>query len=137
MTRAILLIIGWTFAAAALYVTLVSLELYWNLYDWQPRFGLAALVLGATVCALLAAFWLLARVSVKPLVRVWSFALSLALLALGVYVVPREPLKQGLFAREQSSPLWYRASGLAVLACPAFLWCLALSKHGHNAGTAD
>ena len=42
MKRAILLTVGWLLAAAGLYVALVGLELYWNLYDWQPRLDLNA-----------------------------------------------------------------------------------------------
>ena len=55
MKRAILLTLGWLLAAAGLYVALVMLELYWNLYDWQPGLDLRALgLIGGMVAVLVA-----------------------------------------------------------------------------------
>src|ERR1035437_5758535 len=109
MKRAILLSLGWLVSAAVLYAALVALELYWNLYDWQPKVDLntASLIFG--MLAALAALRLLARAGKARLSRGVSLAICLALLALAVYVVPAEPLAQGLFGREAPSPLWYRA----------------------------
>jgi hypothetical protein len=126
MTRVILLSIGWFVAALGLYVALVILELYWNLNDWQPKLDSRASGLIIGVGSILVAIRFLARANSHRIGQGVSLVLCLALLALAVYVFPREPLTQGLFARQQSSPLWYRASRLVVLASPGVLWVLGL-----------
>lgn len=122
MKRAILLSLGWLLAAVGLYAALVMLELYWNLYDWQPKLDLNASGLIFGMLALLAAIRLLARASGNRFSRGSSLVICLALLALAVYVVPAEPLTEGLFAREATSPFWYRAARFAVLALPSAFW---------------
>lgn len=58
---ATLLTIGWLVAASGLYVALVMLELYWELYDWQPKLDLDALGLIIWICSVLVAIRFLAR----------------------------------------------------------------------------
>jgi hypothetical protein len=125
MKRAILLSLGWLLSAAGLYAALVVLELYWNLYDWQPKLDLSAsgLILGMLV--FLTAIRLLARAGCDRFSRAVSLVICLALLALAIYVVPPEPLTQGFFARATPSPLWYRAARLVVLALPSVFSGLA------------
>ena len=60
--------------------------------------------------------------------------MCLALLILGFYVLPSEPLNQGLFARERPSPLWYRGARLGVLALPALFWVLAMFRQNNTTG---
>jgi hypothetical protein len=122
--RAILLSLGWLLSAAGLYVALVVLELYWNLYDWQPKLDWEALGLIFGMLALLAAIRLLARASGDRFSRGVSLVICLALLALAVYVFPPEPRTSGLFAREAPSPFWYRAARFVVLALPSVFWGL-------------
>ena len=124
MTRVILLTLGWLVAVLGVYVALVILELYWNLYDWQPKLDSRALGLIIGVCSVLAAIRFLARATSHRIGQGVSLALCVALLALAGYVFPREPLTPGLFAREHSSPLWYRAGRFVVLALPSVLWGL-------------
>ena len=126
MTRVILLSIGWFVAALGLYVALVILELYWNLYDWQPKLDSRALGLIIAVGSILVEIRFLARANSHRIGQGVSLVLCLALLALAVYVFPREPLTQGVFAREQSSPLWYRVGRLVALALPGVFWVLGL-----------
>ncbi|HWW02413.1 MAG TPA: hypothetical protein VNZ64_22130 [Candidatus Acidoferrum sp.] len=126
MTRAILVTLGWVAAAAALYVTLVSFELYWNLFDWQPRMDRNAFGLVFGVCAVLVAIRFLARAASDRMSLGVSLVLCLGLLVLAIYVLPSEPLTQGLFARKQPSPLWYRVGRLVVLALPGSLWARAV-----------
>ena len=128
MKRTILLALGWLAAAAGLYVALVMLEFDWNLYDWQPRLDLKASGLIFGMLAALAAMWYLARVSCNRFSRGVSLAACLALLALAVYVLPSEPMTQGLFAREATSPLWYRAARFVLLALPSVFWVLGLLR---------
>ena len=64
-----------------------------------------------------------------------SLAACLALLALAVYVLPPEPMTQGLFAREARSPLWYRAARFVLLALPGVFWGLGeLHRRKRSAG---
>ena len=128
MKRTILLALGWLAAAAGLYVALVMLEFDWNLYDWQPRLDLKASGLIFGMLAAFAAMWCLARVSCNRFSRGVSLAACLALLALAVYVLPSEPMTQGLFAREAPSPLWYRAARFVLLALPSVFWALGLLR---------
>jgi hypothetical protein len=128
MKRTILLARGWLAAAAGLYVALVMLEFDWNLYDWQPRLDLKASGLIFGTLAAFAAMWCLARVSCNRFSRGVSLAACLALLALAVYVLPSEPMTQGLFAREAASPLWYRAARFVLLALSSVFWVLGLLR---------
>jgi hypothetical protein len=134
MKRAILLSLGWLLAAAGLYAALVMLELYWNLYDWQPKLDLEALGLIFGMLALLAAIRLLARASGNRFSRGASLVICLALLALAVYVFPPEPRSSGLFAREAPSLFWYRAARFAVLALPSAFWSRGVLRRPPGSG---
>jgi hypothetical protein len=134
MKRAILLSPGWLLAAAGLYAALVMLELYWNLYDWQPKLDLEALGLIFGMLALLAAIRLLARASGNRFSRGSSLVICLALLALAVYVFPPEPRSSGLFAREAPSLFWYRAARFAVLALPSAFWSRGVLRRPPGSG---
>jgi hypothetical protein len=135
MKRAILLTLGWLLAAAGLYVALVMLELYWNLYDWQPILDLKGSGLIFGILAVLAVIWFLARASHARFSQVVSLAACLALLAIAVYVLPPEPMTQGLFARKAPSPLWYRAVRFVLLALPSVFWALGrMRQRKHPVG---
>ena len=125
MRRAIVLIVGWTVAFLSLYLGLVALELYWNLFDWLPRLDLRSLGLVIILLAALAATWWLARLSMDCGSRIFSLVGCLALIALGVYVLPPEPQPHGLFSGRSHSPLWYRGGRLVVFSCPGFFWVFA------------
>jgi hypothetical protein len=124
MVRPFLLVLGWLAAALCLWALLVVLEVYWNLYDWQPELDARSLGVGLGVCVALAGMLLLARARGQRAARGVSLAICLALLGLAVYVFAPEPLTAGLFARERSSPAWYRASRFFVLAAPTLFWVL-------------
>ena len=128
MKRAILLTLGWLLAAAGLYVALVMLELYWNLYDWQPRLDLRALGLFCGMISVLVAIRFLARAGGNRFSQGVSLVICLALLALGVYVFPAEPITHGMFARESPSPLWYRAARFVLLALPCLFWGVGMLR---------
>jgi uncharacterized membrane protein len=128
MKRAILLTLGWLLATAGLYVALVMLELYWNLYEWEPRLDLRALGLFCGMVAVLATIRVLARAEGNRFSQGVSLAICLALLALGVYVFPAEPITHGMFAREMPSPLWYRAGRFVLLALPCLFWGLGMLR---------
>src|ERR1035437_727028 len=134
MKRAILLSLGWLLAAAGPYAALVMWELYWNLYDWQPKLDLNASGLIFGMLALLAAIRLLARASGNRFSRGSSLVICLALLALAVYVFPPEPRSSGLFAREAPSPFWYRAARFAVLALPSAFWSRGVTRRPPGSG---
>lgn len=122
MIRAFLLVLGWLAAAFCLWALLVVLEVYWNLYNWQPEFDLSALGAALGVCLALVSLLLLARAGGRGAVRGVALVVCLTLLVLAVYVAPPEPLTSGLFARERSSPNWYRVSRFCVLALPTVFW---------------
>ena len=128
MTRALLLSLSWLVAAMGLYVAVVILEFYWNFFDWQPELDLRAwFFFVGMVCALVATRFL-AWAARDRLSQGVSLVLCLALLVLAVYAFPPEPITHGLFAREQPSPLWYRAGRFVVLALPGAFWALALRR---------
>lgn len=128
MKHRLLLILGWLLATAALYVTLVALELYWNLFTWRPQGDLRAAGMLVAIAGFLAAIHFLARTGSDSLTRFVSLAACLALLAIGAYVLPPEPITTGLFARAEPSPFWYRAGRLVLFALPTLFWCLALRR---------
>jgi len=124
--RAIFVALGWLTAAIALYASLLALELYWNLYDWQPRTDWKAFGLILTTLFILAGMRFLSKAARDRFSQLVSLVACLALLALAVYVFPQEPLTHGVFARTGPSPLWYRASRLLVMALPGVFWSLDL-----------
>ena len=126
MTRAILLTLAWVLAALGLYASLVALEFYWNVWDWQPNLDLIAWGLMVAIFGFVLAMRLLAPASRDRCSQGVSLVLCVALLVLGFYVLAPEPLTQGLFARELSSPFWYRFGRLVVLALPTFVWVRGL-----------
>jgi len=131
--RAILLILGWLMAAFVLWLLLVALEVYWNLYNWQPKLDWRALGLGFAMCLVLAGIWMLAHATRQHAARGVSLVVCFALLALAAYVFPPEPLTVGLFARERSSPLWYRVARLAVLVLPTLFWIMNRLRQNNTA----
>ena len=137
MKRAILLSAGWLLAGAGLHVAFVILELYWNLYNWQPvvDWRASGLILG--VLALLAVIRCLARVSRDRISQGVSLVICLSLLAVAVYVFSPEPPTQGLFAREAPSPLWYRAARLVLLGLPSSFWALGLLPRWKRPARSD
>jgi|SRR5947207_42658 len=137
MTDGILSFLGWLVAALALWVLLVVLELYWNFIDWQPKLDSRALGLGFGICSVLAGVWWLACTNRSHTTRGASLVICLALLVLAIYVFPPEPLTSGLFARQRSSPLWYRAGRFAVLVLPTLFWVLASIRHNNTACKPD
>ena len=136
MTRAILLILAWLMAAAGLYAGLVALEFYWNVWDWQPNLDLIAWGLMSATFAFVLAMRLLAPASRDRMSQFVSLVLCVALLVLGCYVLAPEPLTQGLFARERSSPFWYRFGRLVVLALPTVVWVRGLVVRRAHAARA-
>ena len=134
MLRAILRSLGWLLAALTLYMALVALELYWNLYDWQPKLDLNTVGLIFGILALLGVIWFLARAGRDRPAGV-SLLVCLALLVLAVYVVPPEAKTEGLFAREAPSPVWYRAGRFVVLGLPSAFWVLAWRRKRPLPGT--
>jgi hypothetical protein len=122
MKRAVLRMIAWLAAAGWLYLALLLLDVFWNIATWQPRWdGPAFGLLGSVLVGLLA-IWKLTRSDSGRVERVVTFVICLGFFGLGIYVFPAEPLSQGLFARETSSPLWYRTLRLIVLSVPLLLW---------------
>jgi signal transduction histidine kinase len=116
-----LLILAWLGFGVGLYAGLVGLELYWNLFDWRPRLDANAAALMLVILALVAASWFLARGTADSLTRTVAIVVCLALFALGLYVLPPEAIKAGLFARTTPSPWWYRVVRWAGLSLPGGL----------------
>jgi hypothetical protein len=119
-----LLILAWLGVGLGLYAGLVGLELYWNLFDWRPRLDANALALTLVLLALVAASWFLARATADALTQTVAIVVCLALFAIGLYVLPPEAIKAGLFARTAPSPWWYRVVRWGGLCLPgAFFGC--------------
>ncbi len=126
--RSFLLVLGWVAVVGWIYLVLLGLELDWNLVDWSPRadWRTGVLLLGGT--AGLFATWFLSGAAHNRVVRALCFLAPLALLGLGIYVLPPEPLTHGLFARSSASPLWYRGGRLLITALPALFWTVRLRR---------
>jgi hypothetical protein len=128
MRGPILLTLGWLSAAVGLYLSLVALELRWNLYDWRPSIDPGALGLVAVILMIEWGMGLLARFQGDLWCRGVSLFTCLILFALAVYLLPTEPLTKGLFARTATSPIWYRAARFATLALPLLFWTRAIFR---------
>ena len=126
--RTMLLIVGWILVLGANYFVFLALELYWNWFDWVPRFDLKSLGLLIGLLCVLVATWELARVPIHRVARIASFMGCLALFIIGAYVLPEEPKTAGLFSRESPSPLWYRGGRFMVMSCPSLLWAASVVR---------
>jgi hypothetical protein len=122
IARAFALSVGWLGAVLGLYVCLVGLELYWNFFDWLPRWDWKVALFFVAILMMLTAVWFLRRGTPDRFSRAVSLLLCLALIALALYVLPPERLSEGLFARTSPSPLWYRGGRLIVMWLPAVFW---------------
>jgi hypothetical protein len=137
MTRSILVTFGWFGATASVYLTLVILELHWNVFNWRPNLDPEALCLLLVLFSALIAIRLLAQVTRDHLSQWVSLLLCSSLFALAVYVLPPEPLTQGMFARQQPSPLWYRGVRFVVLVMPLSFWVYGLLQRRKLASQHD
>lgn len=120
---------GWIFSGTVLYLSLVALELQWNLFTWSPRLDYITLgALGAMALAWGCA-WLSARNTRNRLTFALGSTVCVLLLGLGLYLLRPEPLETGgLLPRTQSSPFWYRGARLLALAAPVAFLALRLRK---------
>lgn len=126
--RAAFIGLGWLVAVLALYAALTSIEIYWNLLDWHPRFDLPSFGILGTIAALEVGIWFLASSTRGKFVRTGSAVLVIGLLGIGVYVICPEPVTQGWLARSTSSPWWYRAGRLLLLGFPCCLWLVTFYR---------
>ena len=125
MKRALFFSLGCLVASTALYVSLLLLDIYWNLVSWHPRWDWTVSTLIALTFASTLSLGLLARSPRDRPSRVISLVVCVLLLSLGAYALPPEPLSAGLFGRLASSPLWYRGARLVVMGLPLVLWVWA------------
>jgi hypothetical protein len=70
------------------------------------------------------------------IVRLVSIMTCAFLLGLAIYTFPAEPLTTGLFARELSSPLWYRGGRLVLMTIP-LLFSAAIWRQPKNRSARD
>jgi hypothetical protein len=114
------------------YGLLVLLELYWNAYEWQPAWDLIGLGILLGLGFVLGVLGGLAWWSREGLSRGVSLAICLGFLILAIYLLPSEPLTEGLFGRETPSPTWYRVGRSMVLGLPSVFWVLARRWRSRN-----
>jgi hypothetical protein len=123
------LVVGaWFLSLLLLYAAIVALDLYWNVPDWQPRwdsYGLLMVWCAYASAVLLSALAVLAQ---NKIGRVLAIFVTAALLALGIYLVPAEPLSPGFLGRETASPLWYRTGRAGLLSLPACCWAFGFLR---------
>jgi hypothetical protein len=143
LKRAILLIIAWVAASAALVAALVGINVLLNLFDWSPhwdwRLALSALgILASTV-----AIWFLARATHDRCTRIASFVLCLTLIVCAFSVLPPEHIDPppegggflaGLFLRHSPSPIWFRGGICSFMAMPAGFWVVWLLRNRRTDG---
>jgi len=116
--RRLALVVGWLAAGAAFYLLFLLLDFYWNIVDWKPRWDGSAWLLFLGILAALAGIRSLARASRDRLTIGLSCIVCLALALAALYAFPPEPLVTGLFARQSSSPLWYRGLRVVLMTLP-------------------
>jgi hypothetical protein len=122
MARTILFCLFWLVGALLLYVELVALEFYWNYFDWEPILSASGIGLLCLIGLTMGGLCFLSLARWDRVTQIISFIACLALVCLGFYVLPREPETHGLFARQTTSPFWYRAGRLGILTLPAAFW---------------
>jgi hypothetical protein len=135
--RQFLVTAGWLAGMTALYVGLLLVEGYWNLFDWEPKWNWTSLGLAGWLVLVLAVLAFLARAARGALSNTVSLLTSMLLIALAVHVTPAEPLSEGLLGRTASSPIWYRVARLFTLVLPAVLWLCARRRHQRSLPSTD
>lgn len=128
MLRGFLLSLGCLIAACGIYASVLLLELYWNLYEWEPKWDgrAAGMIVALAVCVTTMAF--LSRATSPRFGKVFGCLLALLLLGLGFYVLAPEPLSKGLFGRSAPSAAWYRFSRLAAMGLPLLFWIRSVNR---------
>ena len=119
--KVLLQLLAWLSAGLSLYLAMALLEVHWNLVSWKPLLDWTSLLPLLMVTGTLLGFIRLSQAESRPLIRVFSSLICLALLGLGIHLLPQEPLTEGLFARTAPSPAWYRFGRLLIMASPAAL----------------
>jgi hypothetical protein len=133
--KQLLWILLWVLAVAGLYVSLVLLEVYWNLFEWRPKLDIAAFGILVWMGITLTALWFLCWTEKGRVTRIVALVLCTVLVALAIYLVSPEPLKPGLLGRDAISPRWYRTGRFFVLALPGvFLLLSKVARRRSQAG---
>ncbi len=122
MIRKILLTLGSLTAIISVYVLLVVLEYLWNWFAWRPYLDTVVLGVLATLVLALAGSFLCVRASRDRVSGILSLLAAIALLLIGLRTLAAEPVTTGMFARNEGSPLCYRAGRLIVTALPLIFW---------------
>lgn len=123
--RTALVILGWLASALILYAAFTILEFHWNLVSWRPAADRVAWGLLIPIVVTLLGACFLGRMEDG---RSMGLLVCLALFALGAYLLPAEPLQDGLFGRRLPSPAWYRFGRFIVLALPLVFWLLGVKR---------
>lgn len=112
---------GWIAACGALYLSLLLLDVYWNLVHWRFHWDADALALVAWMLVSLILIWFLAGVT-RGASQNFALVLCVAIFGIGLYTCRGEPLSTGLFERLAPSPIWYRGSRTLVMSLPLAFW---------------
>ena len=125
-----LIIVGWLAATAALFDVMLELELYWNFFNWSPKWDVKALLYGIGILAILVCVWFLAKATRGRVCHVISALVCLILVGYAVVgVLPAEPLSGGWLGRTMPSPLWFRGSLALLLCLPSVFWLWKTWQH--------
>lgn len=119
---AVLVILGWLLAGTGLYLGCLVLEYYWNFAEWRPRWDWITGAILVWISASSAVLYLLSSIPAGRVSAAISLLACLSLAVVAGIALPPEPLREGLFGREVSSPLWYRGGRLLVMALPMAWW---------------
>ncbi len=118
-----LLPLGWAVASGSLFTATVAFDLYWNLFDWRPNFGLEAMLWASGIVVTLAFIWWLAKITHDKAGWIASALVCLVLLGCAVaFGLSEEHANGGLLGRTTLSPWWYRMGRSLLLCLPAVFW---------------
>jgi hypothetical protein len=125
MKRTLLLSFGWLAAGTGLYAASLLLDVYWNLFNWKPRWDWPTYVLIGAALASLIGLGRLARTQRDRPTQAIALTVCLGLVIVACVALAAEPLSEGLLGRESASPWWYRAGRLVIMSLPLALWLRA------------
>lgn len=118
--------VGWIVGAVLLALSLVSLDVMFNLFNWHPNFSAETRIYLIFLAAALFIIWFTARRTRDVFSHFAALLISVCLAAFAIYTVWPEPRDtSGSFPflwRTAASPFWYRAGRSLILMLPLFLW---------------
>ena len=122
MKRVIWVSLGWCVVGGGLYLSVLLLDLHWNLFTWAPQWDAISAGLVCGVAGVVGLAWFVARRTCGGVSLGLAALVSVFLAGAALYASKAEPIQmEGMLPRKSSSPVWYRGSRVILMSLPGAL----------------